>query len=382
MDLVSFWLVVISLILFVAYAFLIAYYKNGWNKCPEFESPTHFHPTLKVSVIIPARNEEDNIKACLMSLQHQSYPAHLYEILVVDDHSEDKTAEVVSRFPLSNLKLISLKDYLRGETNAYKKKAIEVAIQQAGGEWIITTDADCVAPVDWIWNIMAFQESQQLEFVAAPVKIIAKEKLLDIFQVLDFMTLQGITGGAVYRNLHVMCNGANLAYSRRAFQEVNGFKDIDGLASGDDMFLMQKIRIRFPGKAGYLKNKNAIVITEAAETWKAFWQQRIRWSSKADKYQDKKIFRALLLVYAFNFFLLVLFIGSIFYPDTLFIAILLLLSKTLVEFPFVRSVAKFFNQEKLMFYFAFLQPFHIIYVVVAGFIGKFGTYQWKGRKVK
>jgi cellulose synthase/poly-beta-1,6-N-acetylglucosamine synthase-like glycosyltransferase len=145
---------------------------------------------------------------------------------------------------------------------------------------------------------------------------------------------------------------------------------------------MQKIRIRFPGKAGYLKNKNAIVITEAAETWKAFWQQRIRWSSKADKYQDKKIFRALLLVYAFNFFLLVLFIGSVFYPDTLFIAILLLLSKTLVEFPFVRSVAKFFNQEKLMVYFAFLEPLHIIYVVVAGFIGKFGTYQWKGRKVK
>jgi len=306
----------------------------------------------------------------------------LYEILVVDDHSEDKTAEVVTRFPISNLRLISLKDFVHDETNSYKKKAIEVAVQQAVGEWIITTDADCIAPVDWILNIMAFQESQQLEFVAAPVKIFANEKLLEIFQALDFITLQGITGGAVYRNLHVMCNGANLAYSKKSFQEVNGFKDIDGLASGDDMFLMQKIRNRFPGKTGYLKSKNAIVITQAAKTWRAFLQQRIRWSSKADKYQDKKIFRALLLVYAFNFFLLALFTGSIFYPDTVFIAILLLFSKTLVEFPFVRSVAKFFNQQKLMFYFAFLQPLHIIYVVVAGFLGKFGTYEWKGRKVK
>src|SRR6476620_9818650 len=131
MDLVSFWLVVVALILFVAYSFLIAYYKNGWNKCPEFESPEHFHPGQKLSVIIPARNEENNIEACLLSLQKQSYPAHLYEILVVDDHSEDKTAEVVTRFPISNLRLISLKDFVHDETNSYKKKAIEVAVQQA-----------------------------------------------------------------------------------------------------------------------------------------------------------------------------------------------------------------------------------------------------------
>jgi len=382
MDLVSFWLVISSFLLFIIYAFVIAYYKKSWERCTEFEVPHHFIPTQKVSVIIPARNEQEHIVACLSSLQNQSYPASMFEVLVVDDHSEDKTAELVSSFPLPNLKLIRLKEYFEEQINSYKKKAIEVAITESNGEWIITTDADCILPTDWILNLMAFQQSGEFEFIAAPVKIDAREKLLQIFQALDFITLQGITGAAVYRNFHVMCNGANLAYSKKAFHEVNGFNNIDAVASGDDMFLMHKVRARYAGKIGYLKSRQAMATTEPAKDWKAFLQQRIRWSSKADKYEDKTIFRILLLVYLFNFFLLALFIGSLFNPDTFLVAILLLLCKAIVEFPFVNSVSRFFGQQKFMFFFLFLHPVHMIYVVTAGFLGKFGSYHWKGRKVK
>ena len=382
MDLISFWLVIISLILFIAYAILIAYYKNGWRRCPEFIPPEDFHPNMKVTVIIPARNEEEHITKCLTSLQKQTYPLTLFEVIVVDDHSEDRTAALVESFPLSNLRLIRLKEYLQTQTNAYKKKGIELAIAQSTGDWIITTDADCIAPPQWIEMIMAFHQSAGCEFIAAPVKFDAKDSLLHVFQAIDFLTMQGITAAAVFRNFHVMCNGANLAYSKEIFNAVNGFQLIDKLASGDDMFLMQKVKHQFPGKAGYLKNRNSIVITEPAESWTAFWQQRIRWSSKANQYEDKVLFRVLLLVYLFNFFLLALFIGSIFYPDTIFVAILLLVCKALVEFPFVQSVAEFFHQRKLLLYFLLLQPLHVLYVVSAGLLGQFGTYKWKGRKVK
>jgi cellulose synthase/poly-beta-1,6-N-acetylglucosamine synthase-like glycosyltransferase len=179
-----------------------------------------------------------------------------------------------------------------------------------------------------------------------------------------------------------MCNGANLAYSRIAFLAVNGFEKIDAIASGDDMLLMLKIDKHFPGKVFYLKSKKAIVTSAPASSWKEFWQQRIRWSSKADQYDDKKIFRILLLVYFFNFFLFTLFLFSIWNFDSLLAAVLLILCKTVVEFPFVNSVAAFFDQRRLMKYFILMQPFHLAYVVVAGFLGKFGRYEWKGRKVK
>ncbi len=382
MDLLSFWLVIVALILFIAYASLIRFYKKGWDECPVFESNENFKPSTKVSVIVPARNEEKNIPACLASLQKQSYPSLLLEVLVIDDHSEDGTAEAVRSFPMTNVHLIPLKDFVDDEINAYKKKAIGVGITKSTGDWIVTTDADCTAGPNWIREIMAYKEKTSAAFIAAPVKLAPRDNFLEVFQTLDFLTLQGITGAVVHRNLHAMCNGANLAYAKEAFHAVNGFEDIDGIASGDDMLLMHKIKSKFPGQTAYLKSQHAIVSTQPAYTWKAFWNQRIRWSSKADKYQDKKIFRILLLVYFFNLVLLLLFIMTPWNFDAFLVAVLLLLCKTVVEYPFVNAIAKFFGQGRLMFYFIFLQPFHLLYVVIAGFLGKFGKYEWKGRKVK
>jgi glycosyltransferase involved in cell wall biosynthesis len=382
MDVVSFWLVILSLLLFIGYAALIAYYQKGWRRSPEFLLQENFTPHLKVAVIVPARNEEKNIGACLHSLIDQTYPKALLEIIVIDDHSTDESAEIVKEFTDQNVKLISLRDHLEQEINSYKKKAIEIAIDSTNADWIITTDADSTASPLWIETMMAFKDASGGELIAAPVKLSAKGNLLEIFQMLDFITLQGITAAAVNRNFHVMGNGANLGYSKKSFIEVEGFKGIDSLASGDDMLLMQKIKIKYPEKIFYLKNKDAIIRVAPAQSWREFWHQRIRWASKADKYQDKKIFWVLMLVYVFNFLLLGLFILCFWNPDLLLVVLVLFLCKTLVEFPFVNEVAGFFGERKRMFYFIFIQPLHIIYTVVAGFLGKFGKYEWKGRVVK
>jgi len=382
MDAISFWLVIASLILFVGYILLIAYYKRGWEECPTITPDENFRPAKTVTVIIPARNEQSNIGACISSLQQQSYPSSLLEIIIVDDHSTDDTSGVVKSFGLPNLRLISLAEFVSTDLNSYKKKAIEIGIAQSSGEWIITTDADCTSDPNWISSMMAFQQDTSAELIAGPVKLLARQRFLEIFQALDFLTLQGITAAAVYRQLHIMCNGANLGYSRRAFQAVNGFENIDAIASGDDMLLMHKVQEKFPGKLFYLKSVSVVVTSLPARTWKNFWQQRIRWSSKADKYKDKNIFRILLLVYMFNLALFLLFVISIFNFDAIIVAFILLLCKTVIEFPFVNSVAKFFNEKRLMTYFVLMQPFHLVYVIVAGFLGKFGTYEWKGRKVK
>ncbi len=378
-------LLCIFILLFALYSLLIIYYWLAWKSIPDF-IPTTTSPTLKISVIIPARNEEENISQLLTALQLQTYPAALVEVIVVDDHSTDNTSAIVQQY--AGVKLIQLKD---DGINSYKKKAIETGIAAATGEMIVTTDADCLPLPNWLKSIAAFKEENKSALIAAPVvltpspsplRVEGSNSLLSIFQQLDFMVLQGITGAAVYKKNMSMCNGANLAYERKIFYEVNGFSGIDHIASGDDMLLMHKIWKQYPDKVQYLKSKEAIVATEPMKTWKAFFNQRIRWASKAKSYDDKRIFAVLLLVYLFNFSFLVLAIAGFFCSWYWYWLAGLWLAKTIIELPFVYAVATFFGKEALVKYFFFFQPLHILYTILSGFFGQFGKYEWKGRRVK
>ncbi len=270
---------------------------------------------------------------------------------------------------------------MRDNLNSYKKKAIETGINFSSGELIICTDADCTMGADWIKTLVSVYEKEDLQFIAAPVKIIPEGSWLSVFQTLDFISLQGITGAAVYKNLYPMCNGANLAYTRKAFDMVGGFSDIDHIASGDDMLLMKKIQAGFPGKTGYIKDQRAIVNTGSAENIGAFFSQRIRWASKISYYKHSATFLTLALVFLVNTCLLLLFISCFFYGHWRWFLILIAF-KTISEYFFVSKVAHFFKQQSLMKYFPLCQPFHILYTVIAGSFGSFGKYEWKNRKVK
>ena len=395
-------LTVIVVTLFAGYAVLIIYYRRCWQQIPDYQPTKQFNKnspaitnennTTKITIIIPARNEEQHIGHCLQSIIQQIYPPELFEVIVVDDHSTDRTAAIVQSFAKRKIRCIFLKDFVTDHLNSYKKKAIETAIAQSTGDLIVTTDADCFMGNNWLQTIASFYETYKPAFIAAPVSINCDNRFLAIFQTLDFMTLQGITGASVYKKIHSMCNGANLAYEKTAFNEVGGFKGIDNIASGDDMLLMHKIYQRYPDRVLYLKSKEAIVQTQPMDTGKNFFNQRIRWASKADKYDDKRILGVLLLVYFFNLLLLVLPVVAMFYNFTLPVFnyqlsvitywFLLLILKTLVELFFLFPVAIFFNKQVILWWFPLAQPFHILYTIVAGWLGKFGSYTWKSRMVK
>jgi cellulose synthase/poly-beta-1,6-N-acetylglucosamine synthase-like glycosyltransferase len=385
-------------ILFIVYILLIFYYAKSWYGIPDFKPQITNHELHTfISVIIPARNEETNIRACLDSLLAQSYGQQLFEVLVVDDHSTDNTASIILSYASQNIKLIMLKDFIDpGAINAYKKKAIEIAIQQSTGELIVTTDADCIVPPNWLQTIAAFYEEKKPSFIVMPVAINCSNRFIEMFQAVDFMTLQGITGASVHKKFHSMCNGANLAYTKKAFNEVNGFAGIDNIASGDDMLLMHKIYRQHPEGVLFLRSKEVIVQTQPVKNIKEFFNQRIRWASKADKYDDKRIFAVLLLVYLVNCLLLLLPVVALFnniqfaitlYPVALVFSLLelwfvLFVIKTVTELLFLYPVATFFNKQSLLWWFPVMQPFHIVYTVIAGWLGKFGSYKWKDRNVK
>jgi poly-beta-1,6-N-acetyl-D-glucosamine synthase len=369
-------LLLATIFLFTCYSILIIYYWLSWRSIPEFILQKKPQGT-RISIIIPARNEEENIGTLLAALEKQSYPKILFEAIVVNDHSTDNTAGIVGRF--SNVILINLDET---DLNSYKKKAIEKGIAAATGELIVTTDADCVPPSAWLEMIAAFREQNRPVFIAAPVIYENDSSLLGIFQSLDFMILQGITGASVHQKLHSMANGANLAYEKIAFDEVNGFSGIDAIASGDDMLLMHKISRRYPGRVQYLKSRKAIVTTQPMKNWRDFFSQRIRWASKAKHYDDKRITAVLVLVYFFNLIFPVLLIAGIWDYRFLILCLLLWIVKSIIEFPFVAEVAAFFSKKFLLKWHFFFQPLHIFYTIIAGFLGLFGKYEWKGRKVR
>ena len=379
-----YYLLCIILVLFIPYATIILFYRKWFLQLQPFSIPANNLPETKFSVIIPARNEENNIGPCLNSLMRQQYPHQLFEVIITDDFSEDKTVEIIAGFQqlYPNIRLLKMADILKNQTvNAYKKKAIELAIYQAKGEWILTSDADCLFGQHWLAAFDAYIQQQKPVFVAAPVVFSFTNTILSIFQYLDFLSLQGITAASVSAGFHSMCNGANLAYKKEVFFEVGGFTGIDHIASGDDMLLMNKIKKQYPDGIGFLFAKDAIVTTAPVPDWISFFNQRIRWASKADQYQDKSIFTVLLLVYLFNFSLAVLPILACFKPILWLYWLGFLLLKTIVELSFTIPVGRFFGKAIIAEFFLF-QPLHIAYTVIAGWLGKFGNYQWKGRYVK
>ena len=209
--------------LLLVYALLIYYYHRTWDRIPVpsdsvkslSNRPAHLLssqpnsflqkelslPTVKVSVIVPARNEEGAIGNCLKSLFNQSYPKTYTEIIVVNDFSTDNTVALVEQYQDQCL-LLHLSDYITDPINAYKKKAIETGISQSSGELIICTDADCTMGPEWISLLVDAHQRRDLAFIAAPVKIVPNGSAISVFQTLDFISLQGITGAAVHKNLY------------------------------------------------------------------------------------------------------------------------------------------------------------------------------------
>jgi len=381
----------ITIFILLPYVVLIMNYRKSWIGMKDFihHKPLNENNLPFISIIIAARNEENNIWNCIQSLINQTYPQNKFEIIVTNDHSTDNTVPIINSFQKENIRVINLIDFTENKIlNSYKKKSIETALQFAKGALIVTTDADCTAPSKWLETLASFYIKKRPVFIALPVLFNRPlpedsffKKFFKNFQSLDFMTLQGITGASVYNKFHSMCNGANLAYKKEVFYEVGGFEGIDNIASGDDMLLMHKIQKVHPDKIMFLKSPDVIILTQPAETLKDFMNQRIRWASKADKYTDKKITGVLLLVYLLNAWIFILVISSFFFIKAFYLFLFSVAIKTIVELIFLYPVAKFFNKRKLLWWFVPAQPLHILYTLLAGWLGMFGSYHWKGRKV-
>ncbi len=374
----------ILLLFFFFYSLFIFWVYRQWKQLSEMLKvlPTEELPTL--SVIVPVRNESANIAACLQSLSNQSYPKEKVELLVIDDFSTDNTASIVSRWKDKSAKLIRLADFFEeGAVNSFKKRAIETAIRQASGQFIVTTDADCIAPPDWLISIGSYVKTRQLKALAAPVLFFGEQSTLERFQTLDYMGMMALTAAGINSRAFFLCNGANFAYEREAFWSVGGFDGIDKVASGDDMLLLFKLAKKYPGQIGFLKNRKATVLTYPKRNIKSFFVQRLRWASKSKVYKDKGLLLTQGFVFSYCLLLVVLLVTGFFIPVFLYFFLIGFLIKFVTDAIYLVRLADFFKRKDLKSYLFSSQLLHVSYILAVG-LGSFfiSTYEWKGRRIK
>lgn len=369
----------LSATLTLVYCFLVITFIRGWHKLVNFY-PDKSTPETKVSIIVAARDEELNITRTIEDLVAQHYPRHLMEIIFIDDHSTDRTAEIVLSYGNQGVKLIRLNE--DRALNSYKKKAIQTAIGTCSGDLIITTDADCRMGVHWLSTIVNYYEKQDYKMISSPVAYFEEKSLFERLQSLEFLYLIGLGASTIGNKQPSTCNGANLAYEKKTFYEVGGFQGIDDLASGDDELLLHKIAAKYPDKIGFLKNREAIVYTHAKENLQSFLQQRKRWASKSTRYKNKAIIVLGVFVWVFNVSILANFITGLFFPGFLMVAFYQLFVKMILESLFLWNVTGFAKRRSLLTLIPVLTILHILYMVYIGIAGNSGKYNWKGRMVR
>ncbi|WP_295769973.1 glycosyltransferase [uncultured Mucilaginibacter sp.] len=372
---------IIILLLTGLYLVVLVYLMKGWAalRKPKKLIPANQLST-KVSLLIAARNEEANIRATIEDVLAQDYPKHLLEIIIIDDHSTDSTADIIKSYAPQGIKLLQLNE--TEKLNSYKKKAIATAISQSTGDLIVATDADCSMGNKWLSSVVSYYESYDWVMISSPVTYFKEKSLFERLQTLEFSYLIGIGAAFIGNGRASTCNGANFAYRKDVFYEVGGFRGIDDLASGDDELLLQKVAERYPGRIGFLKQPDAIVYTEAKPTLTEFMQQRRRWASKSTRYKDKNVVALAVGIWLFNLSLLINAVGGFFNFYLWQVFVSQMLFKYTFEAAFLLPIMSFFKRQNLMLLLIMLSPVHILYFVYVGLMGNTSKYRWKDRIVK
>jgi cellulose synthase/poly-beta-1,6-N-acetylglucosamine synthase-like glycosyltransferase len=361
-------IIVLSIFLGV-YLLLISLLIYGFTKVKSHGS-IGLKPKTKFTIIVPFRNEAENLPALLGSFSKLNYPMDWVDVILVDDESKEKFQVQSFTFKVSIVDNIRL-------TNSPKKDAIVTAMNVANTDWVVTIDADCVVNTNWLLSLDNYIQNHEVTMLAGVVTYDCNNSFLHQFQQLDLASMQGATIGSFGIGKGFMCNGANLAYTKTLFQELNGFEGNDLIASGDDVFLLQKAVAQFPEKVHYLKSTNNIVTTKALNDWKSLFHQRVRWASKTTSYLS-----------GFGKFLgLVVLMGNLCWISAVSFWAFGLAS---IENIIVLSILKFSVDAILIFktniflgqktrYFILSSLFYPFFSVCVAFYSLFGKYEWKGR---
>lgn len=373
---------ILLILITAAYFVLIGYFVIGFLKLKSFKSEDTLNKNC-FSIIIPFRNEALNLPNLLDSIAKLNYSKEQFEVLLINDASEDDYLPIIDNFELAH-PTIQLKVIQNNrKSNSPKKDAIDVGISHSSYDWVLTTDADCLVPKNWIISYNSFIETNNSNFIAGPVTIKESNNWFGKFQSIDFIALIGCTIGAFGIKKPFMCNGANICYKKETFKKVNGFEGNDKIASGDDVFLLEKMIQYDSKKVHFLKSIDALVQTNHQTTLKDLINQRVRWASKTGAYTSLFSKLVALIVLLMNLVFVFLLFTSIVNLDINLLFISVLTSKIIIDSIIIRVTSNFFKTNYNFTQYAviiWLQPLFTFYIAVLSIFKK--KYLWKNRSIK
>jgi len=328
-----------------------------------------------VSIIIPVRNEEKNITDLLANLSAQTFPQNLLEIIFVDDHSTDATNRILDQHKsIHRIRLI----HLNGDRYG-KKEALRKGLEESRSEFILITDGDCRLDKNWIRNMAGVYASKNAGLVFGAVRYDPGKGPWNNMLELELLSLNGATAGAAGIGDPIMCNGANMGFSKQRYMQFLE-EYMNGNASGDDVFFLLWMKEKYAPEIAYVKSKETTVYTKPPHTFPEFWHQRIRWVSKSTSYRDLHLILSSLIVYALNVSLLLSLLGSLIVPELRWGFAGLFSTKCIIDFIFLWMITGYYKRRNLLILFLPLQIIYFIYVSIIGFAGIIIPFKWKGRK--
>jgi glycosyltransferase involved in cell wall biosynthesis len=338
----------------------------------------------ELSLIVCFRNEAANLPALFRALNNQTFKA--FELILVDDFSEDESMATAknelkqSTFPVL---YIDLKQHLGEEFKniSNKKRAITLAIAESRTNTILLTDADCTMESKWIESMLTEFRKQQLALAFGPVRFSKGDSLFTRFQEIDFIAMMACTKLTIQHEIPMLGNAANMLFDKLTFLKLNGYSNNIQFPSGDDIFLLQQF-IASSKSVGFIESADTIITTHPETSLSGFIQQRIRWAGKSTSYKNNTVKLALLGIYSFNLYILLLlpltFLSIV--PAWLFP--ITFAFKTIIDSMIIYPTITFFNRRKLIWGMPIFECMHILYVVSIGFLSLKKSYIWKGRQIK
>jgi len=368
----------VLLLIILIYVITIAQLIAGFDRVKKFEAIAKT-PATFFSIVVPFRNESGNLPQLLDSIGSLNYPIALFEIILVDDFSEDDSVRQVYNWRMENGSFqTTLLENIR-LSNSPKKDAISRAVPIVQQQWLVTTDADCIVSKDWLLTFDQYIQEHDVAMIVGGVVYNCKKSFLHHFQQLDLMSLQGATIGSFGMGLGFMCNGANLCYTKSLFKELHGFAGNDKIASGDDVFLLQKAMRKYPEKVHFLKSKDSIVQTKPESSWANLFNQRVRWASKTSSYQS--VFGKDLAVIVFAGNLTIVLAACLFMLQLVswMILVFLFILKFVTDYVLLYKTNRFLRKKRMHYLLlsSMLYPFFCVTVAVYSW---FGNYEWKNRR--
>jgi len=358
------------------YALFMLWITWHWGKWSRPSRITRHQGRLHVSVLIPARNEAENLPQLIDDLKAQKSGSVELEVVVIDDHSEDDTRLVcIEAFgPDDRFSIISLKE------KSGKKAALSEGMRVTSGELVVTLDADVRVGSEWLECLTTFHRNNRSQLIILPVMYTRRSGLIGLLQVPEMLCLQAITAATVNAGNPVMCNGANLAFRRTARERV-GITEGDAFSSGDDMFLLHGLKKKSIGPIHWLHDPRAIAQTNAPESVLSIFSQRVRWASKSSGYRDGLLIFLTGLMVLTNLAAVLLVIlacaGAWQWREVM----LWYLVKTAFELALLIPVAYWYSRMKELLFVPFVAIIYPWYALAVAIGSLAWRPEWKGRKV-